>query len=112
MYPVYVCPILTVQAHILNSPQDPSTLYFTWGCTSKAKQAQTDLGSTNRFPTPSKLSSHAYIWRESKFLLCVWPTLQATAEKLCVPLGVVCYDVRGRNKMYSQLFQFRYNQLL
>lgn len=65
------------------------------------------------FPLPSKLCSHVHVWHESQdnlFPLCAWPALQATAEKLWVPLVVVCYHVRGRNNVYSHLFQFRHKQ--
>lgn len=42
---------------------------------------------------------------------CVWPTLQPSAEKLCIPFVVVCCpQTRGRRKMYSHLFQLRHKQ--
>lgn len=57
------------------------------------------------------LSQVAWIPRQP-VPFCVCPTLQATAEKLCAPLVVVCYHMRGRSKVYSHLFQFTHKQHL
>lgn len=66
------------------------------------------------FPQPQQATqscAHGTNTKDNLFPQCVWPTLQASAEKPHVPFVVTCCpQIRGKRKMYSHLFQFRHKQ--
>lgn len=113
--PVCVCPILIVLAH--------GRVMAQTACRTPARSAHPRAALPQ--PTKHKLVQEAQTTlplpqqatqpRAQMALIpkttCVWPALQASAEKLCIPFVVVCCtQIRGKKKMYSHLFQFRHKQ--